>query len=104
MSLYLVGLLVAPLSPTSDLLAYRSLLVPLLLASPPLIMWSRVKLGLHTPEQCMVGAALGFVNTLLLSLLWRGIGSWVGLRGDVAPRVDEVIQHLEDTLRGKLDL
>lgn len=104
MSLYLVGLLVAPMSPVSDLLAYRSLLVPLLLASPPLIMWSRVKLGLHTPEQCMVGGALGIFNALFLSMLWRGLGSWAGLRGDLAPGIDQTMQQLEDTIRSRIGL
>lgn len=90
------------------------LLVPLIAATPPTVMWSRVKLGLHTPAQCAVGASLGTLAALALTLAWRGAGAafgaaapeWVqlGVGGSLAPVGDEVLHGLEEWVRGRAGL
>lgn len=55
---------------------YASL--PIILPSllvPPLVMWSRIRLGLHTPAQTIAGAALGITTAWIASYAWQhGVG------------------------------
>ncbi|EPQ29209.1 uncharacterized protein PFL1_03496 [Pseudozyma flocculosa PF-1] len=39
---------------------------------PVAVMWSRVRLGVHTPAQTVAGAALGVVKALFWFTLWYG--------------------------------
>lgn len=43
-----------------------------LAAFPPLVMWSRVQLGVHTPRQVVVGGILGFTSALVIWAQWNG--------------------------------
>lgn len=45
--------------------------VTLLVTFPPAVMYSRVKLGMHTAAQCSVGALLGCLFCACFSALWR---------------------------------
>jgi membrane-associated phospholipid phosphatase len=78
----------ASISPTIN--QHRSLIIPALLALPPMIMYSRVRLGVHTVAQCFVGGLLGLTNAVCCTALWQGWGqhrvglgrsSWV-MEGD----------------------
>lgn len=40
--------------------------------APVLVMWSRVQLGVHTPAQTLVGAALGVVKACIWFTAWNG--------------------------------
>jgi membrane-associated phospholipid phosphatase len=57
---------------------HRLLIMPALLALPPAIMYSRVRLGVHTPAQCIVGGILGATNAVFCTAMWQG---WWGLGG-----------------------
>ncbi|PWN53648.1 hypothetical protein IE53DRAFT_383822 [Violaceomyces palustris] len=56
--------------------------------APVGVMWSRVKLGVHTPNQTYAGAALGILKAFLWFTLWNGVSAWTAgnlldsLRGD----------------------
>lgn len=41
-------------------------------AAPALVMWSRVRLGVHTPAQTLAGAALGVAKACLWFIAWNG--------------------------------
>ncbi|UZJ51234.1 hypothetical protein CBS101457_000554 [Exobasidium rhododendri] len=59
---------------------HRHLIIPALLTLPPLIMYSRVRLGVHTVAQCCVGGLLGITNAVFCSAVWQGWGRFgVGL-------------------------
>jgi dolichyldiphosphatase len=77
-------------------------LVPLVAATPPVVMWSRVRLGLHTPAQCLVGATLGVACALFATVLWTGFGSHAGLAQRLAPRGDHILRQLESNVRGHI--
>jgi dolichyldiphosphatase len=87
-------------------------------AAPVLVMWSRVRLGVHTRAQTLVGAALGVVKAIVWFTLWNGTQIMtgtssapvldaatfpstlqVGLRATVGTRIDSLIRHTEATLR-----
>lgn len=53
---------------------HRLLTIPALLALPPAIMYSRVRLGVHTPAQCIVGGILGITNAVACTAMWQGWG------------------------------
>lgn len=97
MSLYLTTLLVASSSTEPPHLAYRfrALCIPLLLCTPLAVMYSRVRLGVHTAAQCGAGAVLGSVCCLGYTVLWRHCvdGSVVAIHADKA------IHVLENLLR-----
>ncbi|SPO20427.1 uncharacterized protein UTRI_00827_B [Ustilago trichophora] len=77
--------------------------------APVLVMWSRVRLGVHTPAQTLVGAALGVAKACIWFTAWNGtqllfgshstIGSnsvlQDGLRNTVSVRVDSLIAQTE---------
>ena len=50
------------------------MIVSPLLALPPMIMYSRVRLGVHTVAQCAVGGLLGLTNAVFCTALWQGWG------------------------------
>lgn len=87
--------------------------------APVLVMWSRVRLGVHTPAQTLVGAALGIVKACIWFTAWNGLetlfGSGtafdigtsrsvlnVGLKDTVGVRVDSLIQQAEARLFGSI--
>lgn len=76
------------------------------IAAPIAVMWSRVRLGVHTPEQTVAGAALGVFNACISFLAWNGtmqlfgtMGNTesllaVGLRQRIGVPVDDFISRL----------
>lgn len=79
---------------------------------PVLVMWSRVRLGVHTPAQTLVGAALGVAKACLWFTAWNGtqvvFGSHStlglasshsmlrdGLKDSIGVRVDALIAQTE---------
>lgn len=76
-----------------------ALLVPFVAAAPPVVMWSRVRLGLHTPAQCLVGATLGVTCALVATAVWSGLGPHAGLAQTLAPRGDDLLRQLEASVR-----
>ncbi|GAK61920.1 uncharacterized protein PAN0_001c0115 [Moesziomyces antarcticus] len=87
-------------------------------AAPVLVMWSRVRLGVHTRAQTLVGAALGVAKAIIWFTLWNGThiitGTnsasafdaamspstlQVGLKATVGTRIDSLIRHTEAALR-----
>lgn len=86
-------------------------------AAPVLVMWSRVRLGVHTPAQTLVGAALGVFKACLWFTAWNGthvlFGSGPtfgdpssrsvlqnGLKDSLGVRVDSLIGRYETQLFG----
>jgi len=86
-------------------------------AAPVLVMWSRVQLGVHTPAQTIVGAALGVFKACLWFTAWNGtqvlFGSGSnfgdpssrsvlqnGLKDSLGVRGDALIGHFETKLFG----
>ena len=84
--------------------------------APALVMWSRVRLGVHTPEQTLAGAALGFAKACLWFTAWNGsqlvLGTsastrsfWStsvlhdGLKATIGVRGDALIAQIEANLR-----
>lgn len=53
----------------------RSTLTCLGLSIPILVIWSRIKLGLHTRLQCLAGFTLGLALAFTLFLVWNGYES-----------------------------
>ncbi|PWY97243.1 PAP2-domain-containing protein, partial [Testicularia cyperi] len=47
-------------------------------AAPLLVMWSRVRLGVHTRAQTIAGAALGIAKACLWFVVWNGTASLSG--------------------------
>ncbi|EST06663.1 Phosphatidic acid phosphatase type 2/haloperoxidase [Kalmanozyma brasiliensis GHG001] len=87
--------------------------------APVLVMWSRVQLGVHTPAQTLVGAALGVVKACLWFTAWNGtqvvfgtsptIGDATsasvarnGLRTIIGARVDPLIAQTEARVLGAI--
>lgn len=83
--------------------------------APVTVMWSRVRLGVHTPAQTLVGAALGIANACIWFTAWNGThllfgtGSTLdsaastslihnGLKDSIGVRVDSLIAHIEANL------
>lgn len=54
------------------LVPLKPVLVPSLITFPALMIYSRVRLGVHTIEQCLAGAALGVSTTMLFYTIWTG--------------------------------
>lgn len=52
--------------------------------APVLVMWSRVQLGVHTPAQTLVGAALGVVKACLWFTAWNGTQTVFGASASVS--------------------
>lgn len=90
------------------------------LVAPVLVMWSRVRLGVHTPAQTLVGAALGVAKACIWFTAWNGTqlfssshttfgNAWGsnsvvrnGLKDTVGVRVDSLIAQTEATLLSAL--
>ncbi len=87
--------------------------------APVLVMWSRVRLGVHTPAQTFVGAALGVVKACVWFTAWNGttmvFGSASpldaassssvlqnGLKDTVGVRVDSLIHQVESKVFGSI--
>lgn len=84
---------------------------------PVLVMWSRVRLGVHTPAQTLAGSALGVANACFWFTAWNGV-QWLfsdnstlnrnrvastsilrdGLKHTLGVRVDVLITHTEALL------
>ncbi|CDW98737.1 hypothetical protein [Sporisorium scitamineum] len=79
---------------------------------PVLVMWSRVRLGVHTPAQTWAGAALGVAKGCIWFTAWNGtdlvlgtessssnaLSTWIlhnGLKDTVGVRVDALIAQAE---------
>lgn len=90
------------------------------IAAPVLVMWSRVQLGVHTPAQTLVGAALGVAKAYIWFTAWNGTtlvfgpslafeqaGSarsvlQDGLRNSLGVRIDSIIGQTEARLLGSI--
>ncbi|GAC99493.1 hypothetical protein PHSY_007095 [Pseudozyma hubeiensis SY62] len=83
--------------------------------APVLVMWSRVRLGVHTPSQTLAGACLGVTKACLWFTAWNGIQIFLdtpssqhdtastsilrdGLKNTVGVRVDSWIAQAEVSL------
>lgn len=83
--------------------------------APVLVMWSRVRLGVHTPSQTLAGACLGVTKACLWFTAWNGTQIFIdtrssiddaasssilrnGLRNTVGVRVDSWIAQVEANL------
>lgn len=87
---------------------------------PLLVMWSRVKLGLHTPEQTYAGAAIGISMALVFWTTWNGLDSFSlegnrswdvglglvrnGIGRSFGRNLDERFDGIEEIVRKKLEL
>ena len=60
--------------------ATRAWLTILAIGTPVTVMWSRVRLGVHTPAQTLAGAALGIFKGCLWFTLWNGTEKSLGIR------------------------
>lgn len=84
----------------------RTWLAVMGVTAPIAVMWSRVRLGVHTPEQTVAGAALGVFNAMISFLAWNGTTQVfggnqsshhglvaLGLRHSIGVPVDEMISR-----------
>jgi membrane-associated phospholipid phosphatase len=76
---------------------HRLMMIPTLLALPPMIMYSRVRLGVHTVAQCFVGGLLGLTNAVVCTALWQG-WSRHGMGLGRSPWVAEVDEYINIAL------
>lgn len=75
-------------------------LVALALAAfPPLVMWSRVALGVHTPRQVVVGGTLGLVCACVAWRQWNGTEAPLK-RHDVVVGLDAWLAGLKARVTG----
>lgn len=86
--------------PSARFYEHRLLLLPALLSLPPTIMYSRIRLGVHTVAQCAVGGTLGLLTAVSFTALWQGWGiRGGGLRGSSWVReADEYITIAQELL------
>lgn len=54
------------------LVPLKPILVPSLITFPALMIFSRVRLGVHTLGQCIAGAGLGVSTTIVFYTIWSG--------------------------------
>lgn len=80
---------------------HRLWIIPALITLPPMIMYSRVRLGVHTVAQCAVGGTLGIVNAVFCTALWQGWNrNGVGLaRSTWVTDGDEYIDLVQELAR-----
>ncbi|SAM59043.1 uncharacterized protein UBRO_01122 [Ustilago bromivora] len=76
------------------------------IAAPVLVMWSRVRLGVHTPAQTLVGAALGVAKACIWFTAWNGTNLLLGSSSsfDRAASTHSVLHNgLKDWIGARVD-
>ncbi|CBQ68156.1 conserved hypothetical protein [Sporisorium reilianum SRZ2] len=73
--------------------------------APVLVMWSRVRLGVHTPEQTWAGAALGVAKACIWFTVWNGIQVVFGPESSLSHALSTSMLRngLKDTVGVRLD-
>lgn len=73
--------------------------------APVLVMWSRVRLGVHTPAQTWAGAALGVTKACVWFTLWNGTQLVFGTASSSSNTLSTSMLHngLKDTVGVRAD-